>query len=161
MSPCAAGEFREDLYYRLKIFPIDVPPLRDRFDDIPQLVWAFIREFEAAMGKKIEVVLPKTMEALQQHDWPGNVRELKNRIERAVIVSEGPILEVDIANHRREPKYKENLRPLNDVERDYIEFVLDTTQWRIRGVGGAAEILAIKPTTLEARLVKLGIKRPA
>ena len=155
------GEFREDLYYRLKIFPIDVPPLRDRFDDIPQLVWAFIREFEAAMGKKIEVVLPKTMEALQQHDWPGNVRELKNRIERAVIVSEGPILEVDIANHRREPKYKENLRPLNDVERDYIEFVLDTTQWRIRGVGGAAEILAIKPTTLEARLVKLGIKRPA
>ncbi len=155
------GEFREDLYYRLMIFPIDVPPLRDRVDDIPQLVWAFIREFEAEMGKKIDVVLPTTMEALQQHDWPGNVRELKNRIERAVIVSEGPILEVDIANHRREPKYKENLRPLNDVERDYIEFVLDTTQWRIRGVGGAAAILAIKPTTLEARLVKLGIKRPA
>jgi len=155
------GEFREDLYYRLMIFPIDVPPLRDRVDDIPQLVWAFIREFEAEMGKKIDVVLPKTMEALQQHDWPGNVRELKNRIERAVIVSEGPILEVDIANHRRDPKYKENLRPLNDVERDYIEFVLDTTQWRIRGVGGAAAILAIKPTTLEARLVKLGIKRPA
>ncbi len=155
------GEFREDLYYRLKIFPINVPPLRDRVDDIPQLVWAFIREFEADMAKKIDVVLPETMEALQQHDWPGNVRELKNSIERAIILNTGPILHVDIADHRSNLKVAKKLRPLNEVEHDYIEFVLESAQWRVRGVGGAAQILAIKPTTLEARMAKLGIIRPA
>jgi PAS domain S-box-containing protein len=155
------GEFREDLYYRLNVFPINVPPLRDRIDDIPQLVWAFIREFEAEMGKTIEIVSPETMEAFQQHDWPGNVRELKNSIERAIIVSEGPILQFDIGDLRRNSKYKDKLRSLNEVEHDHIESVLDSTRWRIRGVGGAAEILALKPTTLEARMKKLGITRPA
>ncbi len=155
------GEFREDLYYRLNIFPINVPPLRDRIDDIPQLVWAFIREFEAEMGKKIEAVSPETMEAFQQHDWPGNVRELKNSIERAIIVSEGPILRAEKMGYRRDSKYEDNLRSLNEVEHDYIESVLDSTQWRVRGVGGAAEILALKPTTLEARMKKMGITRPA
>ena len=155
------GEFREDLYYRLNVFPINVPPLRDRLDDIPRLVWAFIREFETEMGKTIEVVSPETMEAFQQHDWPGNVRELKNSIERALIVSEGPILKADIMDHRRASKYKDNLRSLHEVEHDHIESVLDSTQWRVRGVGGAAAILALKPTTLEARMKKLGITRPA
>ena len=155
------GEFREDLYYRLNVFPINVPPLRDRLDDIPRLVWAFIREFETEMGKTIEVVSPETMEAFQQHDWPGNVRELKNSIERAIIVSEGPILQVDIMDFRRDSKHKDNLRSLHEVEHDHIESVLDSTQWRVRGVGGAAAILALKPTTLEARMKKLGITRPA
>ncbi len=125
------------------------------------MVWAFIREFEAEMGKKIDVVLPETMEAFKQHDWPGNVRELKNSIERAIIVSEGPILQVDMMGPRRDSKYKENLRSLSEVEHDHIESVLDSTQWRVRGVGGAAEILVLKPTTLEARMKKLGIIRPA
>jgi transcriptional regulator with GAF, ATPase, and Fis domain len=155
------GEFREDLYYRLNVFPINVPPLRDRIDDIPQLVWAFIREFEAEMGKKIEFVSPETMEAFQQHDWPGNVRELKNSIERAIIWSDGSILQFDNMDLRRNSKYKDKLRSLNEVEHDHIESVLDSTRWRIRGVGGAAEILALKPTTLEARMKKLGITRPA
>ncbi len=155
------GEFREDLYYRLNIFPITVPPLRDRLEDIPQLVWAFIREFEAEMGKTIEVVSPETMEAFQQHAWPGNVRELKNRIERAIILTEGRILQADIMAKRRDSKYKDNFRSLKEVERDYIESVLDFTRWRVRGVGGAAAILALKPTTLEARMKKLDITRPA
>jgi PAS domain S-box-containing protein len=155
------GEFREDLYYRLNVFPINVPPLRDRIDDIPQLVWAFIREFEAEMGKKIEFVSPETMEAFQQHDWPGNVRELKNSIERAIIWSDGSILQFDNMDLRRNSKYKDKPRSLNEVEHVHIESVLDSTRWRIRGVGGAAEILALKPTTLEARMKKLGITRPA
>jgi DNA-binding NtrC family response regulator len=125
------------------------------------MVWAFIHEFEGEMGKKIDVVSPETMEALQQHDWPGNVRELKNSIERAIIVSEGPILLVDMIDKRRDSKHKHNLKPLNEVEHDHIESVLDSTQWRVRGVRGAAEILALKPTTLEARMKKLGISRPA
>ena len=160
------GDFREDLYYRLNIFPINVPPLRDRIDDIPQLVWAFIREFQATMGKQVSVVSPETMEAFQQHDWPGNVRELRNIIERSMIMSEGPILQDDMKDHQRGSKYqenkenKENLGPLTEVERNHIEAVLESTQWRVRGVGGAAEILGLKPTTLEARMRKLSITRP-
>lgn len=155
------GDFREDLYYRLNVFPIDVPPLRDRIEDIPQLVWTFIRAFEAEMRKKIEVVLPETMEALQRHYWPGNVRELKNMIERAIIWSEEPVLQVDVTAHRHITRPMGSLRSLNEVEHDYIESVLDTTQWRVRGVGGASEILGLKPTTLEARMKKLGIRRKA
>ena len=154
------GEFREDLYYRLNVFPIFVPPLRDRTDDIPQLVWAFIREFELEMGKKIEVVSPETMEAFKRHDWPGNVRELKNSIERALIVSEGPMLQAHLTDLRHGPKYTENMRSIEEVDRDHIESVLASTQWRVRGARGAAAILALKPTTLEARMKKLGISRP-
>jgi transcriptional regulator with GAF, ATPase, and Fis domain len=155
------GEFREDLYYRLNVFPINVPPLRDRIEDIPQLVWVFIREIEAAMGKRIEVVSSETMQELQQHNWPGNVRELRNIIERAIIVSEGTTLQIDVMGEQRGLKHKGQLRPLNEVEHDHIESVLDATQWRVRGVGGAAEILALKPTTLEARMKKLGVRRSA
>ena len=158
------GDFREDLYYRLNIFPIDVPPLRDRADDIPQLVWTFIREFQATTGKQVSVVSPETMEAFQQHDWPGNVRELRNIIERSMIMSEGPILQGGMKDHQRGIKLnknEENLESLSDVERNHIEAVLQSTQWRVRGVGGASEILGLKPTTLEARMRKLGISRPA
>jgi transcriptional regulator with GAF, ATPase, and Fis domain len=155
------GTFRQDLYYRLNVFPIIVPPLRDRLEDIPQLVWAFIREFEADIGKRIEGVSSETMLALQQYDWPGNVRELKNTIERALIVNEGSILRPDAIVLSRVSDRKDTLRSLGDVERDHIEFVLDFTGWRVRGVGGASEILALKPTTLEARMKKMGITRPA
>ena len=155
------GKFRKDLYYRLNVFPIVVPPLRDRIEDIPQLVWAFVREFEAEMGKRIEGVSSETMQALQQYDWPGNVRELKNTIERALIVSEDSILQPSTINLRRSSNRQDTLRSLDEVERDHIEFVLDFTRWRVRGDEGAAAILALKPTTLEARMKKLGIARPA
>ncbi len=115
------GKFREDLYYRLNVFPIVVPPLRDRIEDIPQLVWAFVHEFEAEMGKRIEGVSSETMQALQQYDWPGNVRELKNTIERALIVSEDSILQPGTINLRRSSNRKGSLRSLDEVERDHIE----------------------------------------
>jgi DNA-binding NtrC family response regulator len=148
----------------LNIFPIDVPPLRDRADDIPQLVWAFIREFQATTGKQVSVVSPETMEAFQQHDWPGNVRELRNIIERSMIMSEGPVLQGGMKDRQgglNLNKNEENLKSLSDVERNHIEAVLEFTQWRVRGVGGASQILGLKPTTLEARMRKLGISRPA
>jgi DNA-binding NtrC family response regulator len=135
--------------------------LRDRIEDIPQLVWAFVREFEAEMGKRIEGVSSEAMQVLQQYDWPGNVRELKNTIERALIVSEDSILQPDTMHVRHPSSREDKLRSLNEVERDHIEFVLDFTRWRVRGAGGAAAILALKPTTLEARMKKLGIARPA
>jgi DNA-binding NtrC family response regulator len=113
------------------------------------------------MGKRIEGVSSETMQALQQHDWPGNVRELKNTIERALIVSEDSILQPGTINLRRSSNRERSLRSLDEVERDHIQFVLDFTRWRVRGDEGAAAILALKPTTLEARMKKLGIARPA
>jgi transcriptional regulator with GAF, ATPase, and Fis domain len=149
--------FREDLYYRLNVFPIDVPPLRERIDDIPRLVWAFVQEFSQAMGKNIETIPVKSMKALQAHCWPGNVREVRNVIERAMIVSKGPILEVEVP--RTELTLPEASQQLADVERRHIKHVVESRRWRIRGVGGAAEVLGLKPTTLEARMKKLGIVR--
>jgi transcriptional regulator with GAF, ATPase, and Fis domain len=154
----AEGAFREDLYYRLNVFPIRVPPLRERVEDIPLLVWRFVEEFSTAFGKRIESIGRDDMAALQQYSWPGNIRELRNVVERAMIVGTGPRLPLALpatsaASIRRSQK-------LMDVEREHIRQVLESAGWRIRGLGGAAERLGLQPTTLETRLAKLGLKRP-
>jgi transcriptional regulator with GAF, ATPase, and Fis domain len=149
-------EFREDLFYRLNVFPIEVPPLRDRAEDIPQLVWAFVQEFSETMGKSIESIPTTAMDALKEYGWPGNVREVRNIIERAMIVSKGPILKIDL---QEKTVAAAGSRQLADVEREHIQAVVQATGWRIRGAGGAAEILGLKATTLEARMKKLGLQR--
>jgi transcriptional regulator with GAF, ATPase, and Fis domain len=153
------GKFRKDLYYRLNVFPIAIPPLRERPDDIPLLVWAFVRQFEQRMGKRVDAISRKSMEALQHHSWPGNVRELRNVIEHAMIVSTGRTLTVNLPKPGSlEPP---EARKLEDTERGHILGVLEKTGWRITGEGGAAEILGLKRTTLQSKMKKLGIKRPA
>ena len=154
-----AGRFREDLFYRLNVFPIAVPPLRERREDIPLLVWAFVREFEVTMGKRIESIPKKSLDALVAYEWPGNVRELRNVIERGMIVSSGPALRLEIPAGSAPASHGDEGTRLEDVERRHILMVLERTRWRIRGSQGAADILGLKPTTLEARMAKLGIKR--
>jgi formate hydrogenlyase transcriptional activator len=153
----ASKTFREDLYYRLNVFPIRVPPLRERLEDIPSLVWTFIEEFSKSFGKNIESVSKESLQALQQYGWPGNVRELRNVIEHAVIVSSGPKLTVQTP--RSSPLLNQKGQKLSEIEVDHIRAVLQSTGWRVRGRGGAAEVLGIKPTTLESRMAKLGIRR--
>jgi len=151
------GKFRQDLYYRLNVFPITVPPLRDRPDDIPLLVRAFVDQYSRAMGKAITSISQSSLDALQRYPWPGNVRELRNVIERAVILCRGPKLTVLV------PKAGQSMaaKPLamKDVEREHILHVLEQTGWRVQGKGGAAEILGLKRTTLESRMARLGIRR--
>ena len=152
------GSFREDLYYRLNVFPIHVPPLRQRVEDIPLLVWRFVEEFSKTFGKRIDTIDRENLIALQQYAWPGNIRELRNAVERAMIVATGRRLTIatpatPAATTRRSPR-------LADVERDHIRGVLESTGWRIRGAGGAADRLGLKPTTLETRMAKLGLRRP-
>ena len=154
------GRFREDLYYRLNVFPITVPPLRERREDIPLLVWAFIDEFSKATGKAIRSINKASMDALVAYDWPGNVRELRNAVERAIILADGPALSIDTPAGTGRTDGDCGSLLLADVERDHIRKVLERTDWRIRGDGGAAELLGLKPTTLEFRMAKLGLTRP-
>ncbi|MBP1599822.1 MAG: sigma-54-dependent sensor transcriptional regulator [Acidobacteria bacterium] len=151
------GKFRPDLFYRLNVFPIVIPPLRERLDDIPLLVRAFVREFQKRMGKEVESIPKKTMQALQSYSWPGNVRELRNLIEHAMIVSKGTTLEVDVP--KRALSEKDATGKLEDMERKHIVAVLEKTGWRVGGEGGAAEVLGLVRTTLHAKMKKLGIKR--
>jgi formate hydrogenlyase transcriptional activator len=154
----ADGSFREDLFYRLNVFPIHVPPLRERTEDIQHLVWRFVGEFSKTFGKPIESIDRESMAALQQYPWPGNVRELRNLLERAMIVATGPRLRIVLPASQAAPG-KASLK-LDDVEREHIRMVLESSAWRIRGAGGAAARLGLKPTTLEYRLDKLGLRRP-
>jgi PAS domain S-box-containing protein len=156
----AEKTFREDLFYRLNVFPIVVPPLRERVEDIPELVWAFIDELTRSFGKNITSVPRETMLELQRYPWPGNVRELRNVIERAVILSTGRRLE-GVALKAQVPALSAQPSRLADFEADHIRKVLDSTNWRVRGTGGAAERLGLKPTTLESRMARLGIRRSA
>jgi len=151
------SRFREDLYYRLNVFPITIPPLRERPGDIAPLVWTFVREFGKKMGKPIETISRKRMEALQRYAWPGNVRELRNVVERAMIVTRGTALRIEVP--RTSALAPLPSPTLEDVERSHILKVLEQTRWRVRGTQGAAEILDLKPTTLESRMQKLGIRR--
>jgi transcriptional regulator with GAF, ATPase, and Fis domain len=153
------GLFREDLYYRLNVFPVHVPPLRERGEDIPLLIWRFVDEFSKAFDKRIEAIPRETMEALQRYPWPGNVRELRNSVERAMIVASGPKLVIPVPSVPVADKEKEHVR-LEDVEREHIRRVLETSAWRVRGAAGAAARLGLKPTTLETRMAKLGLRRP-
>ena len=154
----AEGAFREDLYYRLNVFPIRVPALRERVEDISHLVWQFVGEFSKSFGRRIESINPDSLAALQQYPWPGNIRELRNIVERAMIGSTGTRLSIavppaTVSAERRSLK-------LVDVEKQHLQAVLESTNWRIRGEGGAAVRLSLKPTTLETRMARLGLKRP-
>jgi transcriptional regulator with GAF, ATPase, and Fis domain len=150
------GAFRQDLYYRLNVFPLTVPPLRERVEDIPLLVRTFVEEFATAMGKRIESIPRASVEALVRYAWPGNVRELRNVIERAMILASGPTLRIDLPSLGPGASASQQLR---GVERDHILGVLNRANWRIRGANGAAETLGMKPSTLESRMKKLGIRR--
>jgi len=151
------GKFREDLYYRLNVFPIRIPPLRERKEDIPMLTWHFLRDLGSRMGREVESVRASTMTAFQNYSWPGNVRELRNVIERHMITNVGPMFEAEVPAATRPPSVFGGTA--EEEERNHIHRVLERTGWRIRGQGGAAEILALKPTTLESRMKKLGIAR--
>jgi PAS domain S-box-containing protein len=151
------GKFREDLYYRLNVFPISVPPLRDRREDIPLLIWTFVKEFSGIMGKTIESISKPCMDACQRYSWPGNVRELRNVVERAMIMSKDSTLRIDLPISTGLPTL--NATNLEEVERQYIQSVMENSGWRVRGKGGAAEVLGLKPTTLDSKLLKLNIKR--
>ncbi len=156
------GRFREDLFYRLNVFPITMPPLRQRKDDIPLLVSHFVSKFNSKIGKKIETVSKDTLNTLEQYHWPGNVRELESVIERAVIISQGSALQVmdrfDAFHKTEEPGVQE-IKALVDLEHDHIVQVLQKTGWRIEGKNGAALILGLNASTLRARMRKYGIVR--
>jgi len=149
--------FRDDLYYRLNVFPIRIPPLRERLEDIPLLVHSFVEEFAKQFGKHIESIDKESIDAMQRYPWPGNVREVRNTVERAMILAKGPRLQIKapiVAHNDVAPSLF-----LMDAERDHLVSVLEMAGWRIRGKGGAAEILGLKPTTLESMMVRLGINR--
>ena len=156
-------EFREDLFYRLNVFPIVSPPLRDRKEDIPLLVKHFCQKHEAKIGKKIIHIEPEVIDALMEYNWPGNIREVENLIERAMIISEGSTLEygdwLPVSKHASTSKNA--LLKLEDVEKEHIIEVLKKVNWKVSGEKGAAKMLGLNATTLEARLKKLGIKREA
>jgi formate hydrogenlyase transcriptional activator len=157
------GTFREDLYYRLKVFPINVPALRQRSEDIPKLVWHFTALYARRMNKKIDAIPSETMDALVRYRWPGNVRELQNFIERAVILSphsvlRAPTFELEPFNSHRESNLP--ISGLAQVERDHILHALETSNWIIGGWNGAAERLGVKRTSLVYRMKKLRISRP-
>jgi formate hydrogenlyase transcriptional activator len=156
------GRFRKDLFYRLNVFPITSPPLRQRTEDIPLLVNHFVAKFNKKMGKKIETVTKGTLIALQEYRWPGNVRELESVIERAVITSQGSALQVlDRFDMSRKPEEStgQDIKALAEMEHDHILHVLKQTGWRIEGRNGAALILGLNPSTLRARMRKSGIHR--
>ncbi|MDH3692619.1 MAG: sigma 54-interacting transcriptional regulator, partial [Gammaproteobacteria bacterium] len=152
------GRFREDLYFRLNVFPITVPPLRERRGDIPVLVWAFVEEFGDKMGKKVEQINKSTMESFSSYAWPGNVRELRNIIERAMILNRDHDLRTDLPLASNTAVSDE--QTLERVEKQHIEAMLQRTGWRVSGKRGAAQLLGLKPTTLRSKMEKLGIKRP-
>ncbi|MFL6254185.1 MAG: ABC transporter substrate binding protein [Pyrinomonadaceae bacterium] len=156
-----AGAFREDLFYRLNVFPITMPPLRQRAEDIPLLVEHFAGSFSRKMGKKITSVTPATLHALRNYPWPGNVRELANVIERAVINNGGPLLQIsNLAESLRAETPSAPNKTLEEMEREYIITVLDGTGWRIEGRDGAARILGLHPSTLRTRMAKLKVQKP-
>jgi transcriptional regulator with GAF, ATPase, and Fis domain len=157
-----SGRFREDLFYRLNIFPITIPPVRQRKEDIPLLVNHFVAKFNKKIGKKIETVPKETLNALQEYHWPGNVRELESVIERAVITSQGTALQVldrlDTFPKTGEQSGKD-VKALAELEHDHILQVLQKTDWRIEGENGAAVLLGLNPSTLRARMRKYGLHR--
>ncbi|MBR9988047.1 MAG: sigma 54-interacting transcriptional regulator [Desulfosarcina sp.] len=154
------GNFRMDLWYRLNIYPITLPPLRDRREDIPLLVNFFVDKISKRLGKSIGVVPVSVMEVLQNHHWPGNIRELENVLERAVINSSGPKLHLVDDLKKPNRSFTTVSRSLADVERDYIVRVLEQTRWKVSGNNSAAEILGLERSTLRARIHKLDIRKP-
>jgi PAS domain S-box-containing protein len=155
------GKFREDLWYRLNVFPITTPPLRDRRDDIPLLTEHFARTFARKFGKTLNAVSPDTLSALCTYTWPGNVRELANVIERAIINLRGDVLKIHEDFPIQETEMvAASVKTLDDMERDHIIRVLEDLHWRVDGPQGAARVLGINPSTLRTRMAKLGIQKP-
>jgi PAS domain S-box-containing protein len=153
-------EFREDLYYRLNVFPVNCPPLRERKEDIPLLVKHFCQKHEGKIGKKITTIPAKVMDAFISYNWPGNIRELENIIERGLILSRNGALEYgDWLPKEKAIANSSPLHKLEDVEREHIIRVLEKANWKVSGEKGAAKVLGLNPTTLEARMKKLGITR--
>jgi transcriptional regulator with GAF, ATPase, and Fis domain len=155
-------EFREDLFYRLNVFPIISPPLRHRKEDIPLLIKHFVKKYESKMGKSIKNIPDKVVEALMKYDWPGNIRELENLIERALILTNTDTLEYGDwipAAKNLGSNGRGSLQKMEDVEKEHIISVLNSTNWKVSGEKGAAKILGLNATTLEARMKKLGIER--
>ena len=150
------GKFRKDLYYRLSAYPITVPPLRERKEDIPLLISHYVEKFSREMGKTIESVSKNKIDKLVNYSWPGNVRELENVIERAVVISQGNSLNI-IEEFSQESVDSESVKTLEENEKSYIIKVLEKTNGRIEGKSGAADILGINPSTLRSRIKKLGI----
>ena len=154
------GRFRQDLYYRLNVFPITVPPLRQRKEDIPLMVQAFIERYSRKMGKQITSIQKETMKALQDYPWPGNIRELESIIERAVILCPGSVLQLTDKLEISSSSLSSTVRTLEETERNQILKILSETRWHIEGKDGAAAILGLHPSTLRARMHKLEIVRP-
>jgi transcriptional regulator with GAF, ATPase, and Fis domain len=160
------GRFRQDLWYRVSVFPITVPPLRHRREDIPPLVLHLVEKHCQKIGRPPLQVSKAAMKALQSREWLGNIRELENVVERAVISTRGEMFDIgedDAATPRSSPPRGQDSadpRTLEQVERDHIVATLDRLQWRVTGTGGAADVLAINPSTLRSRMRKLGIQRP-
>jgi PAS domain S-box-containing protein len=154
------GRFRQDLYYRLNVFPITVPPLRQRKEDIPLLAQAFIELYSRKLGKQITSISKETLKALQDYPWPGNVRELESIIERAMILCPGPVFQLIDKLEIPSSPLSSAVRTLEETERNQILKILSDTRWRIEGKDGAAAILGLHPSTLRARMHKLGIVRP-
>jgi transcriptional regulator with GAF, ATPase, and Fis domain len=156
-----SGRFREDLYYRLNVFPVSLPPLRMRVNDIPELATHFIDKYAQKFGRRFETIAKDTMQILQAYHWPGNVRELEHVIERAVITSPEPVFRlVDELEHESDKTEEGTLKGFEAMAREHILQVLKNTSWKIEGEGGAAAVLGLKPSTLRFRIKKLGITRP-
>lgn len=155
------GLFRMDLYYRLNVFPLHVPPLRERLQDIPLLVSDILLNLNHKLGKKIKGVSKQGMQHLMAYHWPGNVRELQNVIERQTILCHGQILQIPALQAEPQPQDKGEFQTLQQVEAAHIRRTLKRLNWRISGPNGAANLLGLPASTLRSRMLKLGIKRPA
>jgi formate hydrogenlyase transcriptional activator len=155
----AARTFRSDLYYRLRVFPLLMPPLRDRQEDIPALVRYFVQKYARRMNRTVETIPAETLDLLVQYPWPGNIRELENLIERAVIVSPGPILRVPHSELQPASEPAGDNLTLRAAEREHILRALEATNWVLAGPRGAAARLGMKRTTLQSKMRKLGVER--
>jgi formate hydrogenlyase transcriptional activator len=156
------GRFRRDLFYRLNVFPITIPSLRERREDIPGLVRHLVARLSRTLNKRIDTIPAYVMETLEAYEWPGNIRELENLLQRAIILSPGTTLTLGDAWMPATSSTRDDTAAVTlvEVERRHIRSVLDTTRWRIEGGGGAAQLLGLKPSTLRSRMLKLGIARP-
>ena len=155
-------QFRSDLYYRLNVFPVTLPPLRERREDISLLVRYFTQHYAVRMKKNIQTVPAKTLEVLSRYAWPGNIRELENLVERSVILTQGTDLQVPIGELQTDNSLAHtSIATLEEAEREQILRALHDTKWVIGGPGGAAARLGVKRTTLQSKMQKLGISRPS
>jgi transcriptional regulator with GAF, ATPase, and Fis domain len=158
------GTFRQDLYYRLNVFPVSVPPLRERKDDIPRLARYFAENFSRKLGRRMQPIPSQELRKLLEYHWPGNVRELEHFIERSIILSDGGSISFSGLTQTTaglSPAEGESIRPFDDIEREYFTKVLNATGWRISGPKGAATLLGFKTSTFRSRMERLGIRKPS